>query len=1044
MFCPVFNAGSEGGLLNSLQRELAEICTKERLREKILLAPSLSSGYQIAESMVRNGVPYLNLRINTVRSLAHGVVAADLARESIKLLSDTAALMLIEDILNELKGGKGSYFQYMETKEGIVAAMAAAVHELRMNGLRSDTLLPKQFISADKGTEMKKMLGRYEALLQERKYADNAEVLIRACQKLSSENPVGGSMYLVMSDIPYSALEKRFIEVLPNEKRVLSHSVPVGLPQPGRCLLSRSDEGMPKPGSNIELLSWLFDPGNAPTSFVDETVLIFHGVGRRNEVREVFRRALASGARSDQIEIVYTSYEDYVPLICGVTRKFGIGLTVEEGLPLTFTKPGSAALGLISWIASGYDAVKFRQLLTSGCLDLKTGKAAGEQLSVSIMGRIMRESRIGWSRERYLPCLSEMAESYASCAKDKDEEGESRGEFFLRKEANARFLTGKTKEILDSIPVADGKGTVLLSDLCRAVMEFVESFARISDELDGEAKAAVVARLEETAKLSSQKLPYADALSRIEMLVREERVGASSPAEGCIHLSSYRCGGRSGRAHTFVVGCDSQLFPGMSLQNPVLLDEEAEAIGGEMMRSSEHLKENLYRMASLLASLNGRVCLSFSSFDILENRESFPSSVLLQVHRLTTGRPEADYSDLIAALGGPSGYVPSRDGLDDLDFWIRNFLGADGIRRADTPTIGLYNGLSEGLRAIKARKSGMVTEFDGKISTVSVDLDPRENSDMVMSASMIERLGICPFSYLLYYVLKVRPLDEITVEKGEWLDALQRGKLLHELFCDFMTGITAKKEKPSVKLHQVTIARMTEKLIKKYRNLVPPPGEAVYEQEKRQLLKVAQVFLRVEEEHCRNCTPLFFELAFGMGEETPGGLGIREPVQISLGGGKSFRLRGRIDRVDRAGGHEYDIWDYKTGSTYGYPDNSCFSKGRALQHALYAIAAEMILKQTGIDESASVSRSGYFFPTEKGTGKRLPRTRNDEALRKILNALFDIIKAGVFLPSDDKSSCKFCDYAAVCGADATAQAVGKLENRDNSELCGMREVRNHD
>jgi RecB family exonuclease len=1032
--------------LNRLQEELSKICTGERLREKILIAPSFSSGHQIAESIVRNGTPYLNMRINTLRSLAHEIVAADLAAESITILSGTAALMLIEDIFNEVKADKRSYFRNMETREGIIDALSAAVHDLRMNGVRSDTLLPGQFVSEAKGTEMKRMLGRYEDLIREKKCADDAEIFARACEKLPDKKASpGGQLYLFVSDSPYTSLEKRFIEALPGEKRVLSHDVAHGLSYPSRYLASDSKGKSREPASNIELMPWLFDPGGAPSPFTDGTVEIFHAVGRRNEVREVFRRALASGARSDQIEIIYTSYDDYVPLLYGISGKFGLGITVEEGLPVTFTKPGRAGLGLISWIASGYEAVKFRELLTSGCVDLKLSEAEEGPLSVSIMGRILRDSGIGWTRERYLPCLTEMAESYVSSAKEEDEEGEgeSRGEFFLRKEANARFLVRRTKEILDSIPVADGKNMVSLSDLCRAVIGFVERYGRVSDELDGEAKATAITRLAETADLSSMRMPYADALNRIETMVREVRVGAAGPASGCVHLSSFRSGGRSGRPYTFIVGCDSQLFPGTPGQNPVLLDEEAEAIGG-LMQSSEHLKEDLYRMASLLASLSGRVSLSYSSFDVLENRESFPSSVLLQVQRLINGRPEADYSDLIAALGAPSGYVPSRSSLDDLDFWMKQFLGPEGIRRADPATVRLYQGLSDGLRAIEARRSLRVTEYDGRVSAMGRDLDPRENGDLVMSAKMIEMLASCPFSYLLHYVLKVRPLEEVTVEKGEWLDALQRGRLLHELFYEFMTEITAKKEKPSVKLHQGLIERIAERLIKKYMELVPPPSEAVYEQERKQLLKVAQVFLRVEEEHCRNCTPLFFELAFGMEGVTPDGPTMKEPVEIPLGKGKSFKLRGRIDRVDKVGVHDYDIWDYKTGGTYGYPDNGCFSKGRALQHALYAIAAEIILKHTGKDKAASVSRSGYFFPTEKGTGKRLPRSRNDDDLVKILNSLFDMLKAGVFLPSEDESSCTFCEYAGVCGDGANAMAAAKLENPENTELCGLREVRTHD
>ena len=1030
--------------MNQLQKNLSEICLKDRMRRKILIAQTFSAGLQIIESVVRQGTAFLNLRIKTVRSLAHDFVAIDLASEAISFLPDTAMLLFIEDIINELKQTKHSYFQNMETKEGLVSALADAIYDLRMNGIRSNDLSSKQFVSDNKGKELKILLQRYETFLKDNKYIDTAEILGRAIKKAANGQISSGErLYLALSDTPFTLLEKQLFDTLPDEKKVLPHDIPSRLPPPRRYLPFSGKIEVPSPTSNIGLMPWLFDTENAPKSFTDDTVRLFHAVGRRNEIRETFRRILVSGAKSDEVEIIFTSYEDSVPLIYGTAQKFGIDLTIEEGLPVTFTRTGQAALGLISWIASDFEAVKFRQLLTSGCIDFKVDDTKETSLSASTMGRIIRESGIGWKRERYLPILQEIAASYEARAKEKDEAGEDRSDFYLKKGANARFLGEITKELLELIPVADGQGTVSISDLAKAIMTFLESYARISNEFDGAAKSDITSQLEEAVLLSSQRMSLHDALNRIEMMIRDTKVRGSEPAPGCLHLSSYKHGGRSGRPHTYVVGCDAQLFPGASTQNPVLLDLELEAISKDLMISAEQLKENLYRMASLLASLRGRVTLSFSSFDVLDNRESFPSSILLQVHRLLSGNPAADYSDLMTALDSPAGYVPSLDPIDSLDFWIKTFLTADGIKKADSSTIALYPGLSEGLKAMEFRQSNKVTEYDGRIVTSGGDLDPRENRDIVMSASMIERLAACPFSYLLYYVLKVRPLDEVTAKKGEWLDPMQRGKLLHELFYEFMKEITSKGEKPSVKAHRKLIERLAEKLISTYKEEIPPPGEAVYEQERKQLLKTALVFLRVEEEHCKQCTPLFFELAFGFGEDSESGMCMKEPVQISLGNGKSIRLRGRIDRVDKIGDHDYEIWDYKTGSTYGHTDIGCFSGGKTMQHALYALAAEIILRDAGDDKSAVVKRSGYFFPSEKGTGKRLARSRNDKALGEILNSLCDVMKAGLFLPSNDKNSCTFCKYTGVCDGDAVTMAKTKLENTENTELSGLREVKDY-
>ena len=74
------------------------------------------------------------------------------------------------------------------------------------------------------------------------------------------------------------------------------------------------------------------------------------------------------------------------------------------------------------------------------------------------------------------------------------------------------------------------------------------------------------------------------------------------------------------------------------------------------------------------------------------------------------------------------------------------------------------------------------------------------------------------------------------------------------------------------------------------------------------------------------------------------GQGLVEPVKIYLGDGSWFFLRGKIDRIDRAGEGVYHVWDYKTGRTYGFDEHRHFRGGRQIQHALYAIAAEQIIK----------------------------------------------------------------------------------------------------
>jgi ATP-dependent helicase/nuclease subunit B len=164
---------------------------------------------------------------------------------------------------------------------------------------------------------------------------------------------------------------------------------------------------------------------------------------------------------------------------------------------------------------------------------------------------------------------------------------------------------------------------------------------------------------------------------------------------------------------------------------------------------------------------------------------------------------------------------------------------------------------------------------------------------------------------------------------------------------------------------------------------------------------------------------------------------------MDLGGGLQFRLRGRIDRIDRLPDGTYEVVDYKTGRFWlpGGTD-ALFAGGRQLQHALYALAAAQLLRAR--DPEARVSRSSYYFPTRRGRAERLPRPGENPDTPGVLRDLFDVLASGAFVHTAKNEDCRYCEFRRACGRDPVERADAKLDHAPNVVLDPYRRLRAHD
>jgi ATP-dependent helicase/nuclease subunit B len=136
--------------------------------------------------------------------------------------------------------------------------------------------------------------------------------------------------------------------------------------------------------------------------------------------------------------------------------------------------------------------------------------------------------------------------------------------------------------------------------------------------------------------------------------------------------------------------------------------------------------------------------------------------------------------------------------------------------------------------------------------------------------------------------------------------------------------------------------------------------------------------------------------------------------------GATFLLEGKIDRIDAEGPGAWAVWDYKTGSERQFKESMPLNRGRQIQHALYARAAEILLRRSGF--TVASLRSGYYFPTRKGGARRVVPEVSDADVDATLENLFDLLAAGAFPHSTEKRDCEYCDFRMACGdPDAAAR-----------------------
>ncbi len=306
------------------------------------------------------------------------------------------------------------------------------------------------------------------------------------------------------------------------------------------------------------------------------------------------------------------------------------------------------------------------------------------------------------------------------------------------------------------------------------------------------------------------------------------------------------------------------------------------------------------------------------------------------------------------------------ESLRDINARIVQAVTADQREIFESSTLDEY--LLDAERDARARAQAVVARDEPSLEPFL----PLRGGGVVLSASDIDTYRTCPLKYKFARVFRIP--QEPTLHQ-------RFGILVHQVLERYHAGRGAQDAGPGGATP--SLPELLGLLDAGWRR-----GGFGDSEEERQLRgKASSALTRYHERfRAEDSEPVWFERQF----------------QFKLG---RHLLRGRVDRVDRLPGGEYELIDYKTGR----PKSSA-QLADDVQLSLYAVGARESWR-------LEASRQAYYYllddrkvavPDDGG--------ERGEWVREVATEVAEGIQSQGFEPTPSFSACSICDYRLICPA----------------------------
>lgn len=922
------------------------------------------------------------LHVVTLRRFAEIVAGDALARAGRRPLTDPVLIGAVRATLSEAPGSFAPVAEHI----GTVRALVEAHRELRP---LPDAMLDELAAEGEVVAETVRLHRALETRLASRTF-DEVDLIEAATSELRNQGLRDQVIVLFPQD-----LDEPETRLLATIEQATDLRVVVGL---------TGDAGADRgPREVCRALGVDLPPRDSPP----HGDMVLHASDADDEVRGVVRKVVAALAThpGHRIAVLYGAADPYARLLhehlgrAGVTL-FGRGVrTTAEG------RLGRAVLRLLA--LPDHDFRRDEVLAFIADAPARYGDSPAPS---SAWERVSRAAGVvrgdDWGR---LTKYAVERETWASDHPDADEWRIARA---LREAKNAydlhAFVTGLRAQLermaeastwselgaaalrLWSSTMGGENTDDLPPEEQRATHRIIHTLRSLSG-LDDFAGPADVIQLREVLELE-----LSDDLDRVGRIGVGVHVGPVSESVG-EHVDA-----------VFVVGAAEGVLPPRVADDPLLPDTARALTRGALPTIRQRVaRQHRHVLAALAGAPDGARVLSFPRGDLRTGGTRIPSRWLLPTLRVLAGRDDlqaTDWEKVDSLLELPS-YAGAleRETRPATEQEWRQRAAVD--RRADLPSDPV---LDRSREARTARLDSEFTAFDGNLAGETL---PDPTSGQAMSATALEAWVQCPHGFFLRHLLRVAPVEQ--PEDVVRISALDRGTVVHDILEQLVQRAVDEGWAPGpdeswpAQSRDVLIEAAAARFARAEAEGVTGFG-LLWEQDRDVLLADLLEWLDRDDQRRREhggLVPVAAEWNFPR-------------VEIPLGDGRTLRMRGKIDRIDRAPDGGLVVTDYKTGKAEPYAAlrEDPIHHGQRLQLPVYALAAH-----SAFGTADTPVWSEYWFTSRRGRFERVGYAVDEgviDLVRAALRVAVDGISQGVFLARPKGSGnvlydCPGCDPDAL-------------------------------